>query len=317
MADSDTIQAPSPPGPAGEAPPEETFPIRTVARMTGVNPVTLRAWERRYGVISPHRTPSGHRLYSREQVDRVRRVVALQEQGMSVCQAAALVERECTQECAETAAAAGDAWEGYRRGVLGAIRCFDEAALDKVFNEVLGLFPVDAVTRRLVLPVLCQLGESWAAREAGVAEEHFFTMHLRGRLAARRRGRGAEGTGPMLVAACLPGERHELGLMLFCLAAQMRGYRVVLLGADTPVEDLPSVATRTAASAVLLSGSLDPGPRFFGRDLPALVATLDVPVFLGGAVSVEAADRVSEGGAVPLGDAIEPGLERLVREIKL
>lgn len=308
-----TVHSPQPP--RAETPPQELFPIRTVARMTGVNPVTLRAWERRYGLMAPHRTPSGHRMYSRTQVAQVRRVLGLLEQGMSICQAAALVEREAAGE--SPPGTPRDAWETYRQRALGAIRCFDEAALDTVFTEVLALFPVDAVTRRLVLPVLCQLGDSWATRDAGIAEEHFFTMHLRGRLAARRRGRGAEGTGPMLVAACLPGERHELGLMLFCLAAQMRGYRVVLLGADTPVEDLPSVATRTAASAVLLSGSLDPGPRFFGRDLPALVATLDVPVFLGGAVSVEAADRVSEGGAVPLGDAIEPGLERLVREIKL
>lgn len=316
MAETNTIHAPSPPGPAGKAPPEEAFPIRTVARMTGVNPVTLRAWERRYGVISPHRTPSGHRLYSREQVDRVRRVVALQEQGMSVCQAAALVERECTQECAETAATAGDAWEGYRRRVLGAIRCFDEAALDEVFNDVLGLFPVDAVTRRLVLPVLCQLGESWAAREAGVAEEHFFTMHLRGRLAARRRARGAEGAGPMLVAACLPGERHELGLLLFCLAAQMRGYRVTLLGPDMPLEELPTVACRTAAAGLVLSGSVDPGPRFFSRDLPALVEGAGIPVLVGGQVSVEAADPVAQAGAIPLGDAIEASLERLSREIR-
>lgn len=292
----------------------ELFPIRTMARMTGVRPGTLRAWERRYGLIEPTRTPSGHRLYSRAQVDRVRRVTALLEQGISIRQAAALVAREDADGHAPVTP--DDAWETCRQRALGAIRAYDEAALDVVFGEVLALFPVDTVTHRLVLPLLTELGESWATRDAGIAEEHFFTAHLRARLAARRRSGGAEGTAPVIVAACMPGERHDVGLVLFCLACQGRGYRVVLLGADMPLEELPSVVARTGAAALVLSGTVDPGGRVLTRDLGALTRTLKVPVFVGGPVSAQAADRLSEAGAFPIGDAIAPALERLARRIK-
>jgi DNA-binding transcriptional MerR regulator len=304
----------APPQEARRSALEELFPIRTMARMTGVNPGTLRAWERRYGLIEPTRTPSGHRLYSRAQVDRVRRVTALIEQGISIRQAAALVTREDADGVAP--GVPDDAWETFRHRALGAIRAYDEAALDAVFGEVLALFPVDTVTRHLVLPLLTELGDSWATRDAGIAEEHFFTAHIRGRLAARRRGQGAEGSGPVIVAACIPGEHHDIGLLMFCLACQGRGFRLVLLGPDMPTEDLPDVVARAGAAALVLSGTVDPGARFLTRDLATLIVSLKVPVFVGGPVSTLAADRVAEAGAVPLGEEIAAAVERLSRLVK-
>jgi len=292
---------------------EGVYPIRTVARLTGVTAVTLRAWERRYGLLTPERTPSGHRLYSAEQVERIQRVVQLLDQGMSISQAARRVRHEEAEDARSERGR--DVWAAYRERAIRAVRGFDDAGLHALFTEVLSLFPADVVTRRLVLPILEQLGAEWDAREAGVAEEHFFSSHLRNRLGARLQGRGA-GAGPVLVAACLPGERHELGLLLFCLAAEARGYRAVLLGPDMPPEQLAAVADRSGAAAVILSGAVDPGRRFFREVLPALVDRVRVPVFVGSRVSVTATDAVTRAGAVPLGDDIEPALDLLARRLK-
>jgi DNA-binding transcriptional MerR regulator len=303
-----------PESPADKSAGEGMYPIRTVARLTGVTAVTLRAWERRYGLPAPHRTPSGHRLYSPDQVERIRRVVQLLDQGMSVSQAAERVRREDAE--GERAERARDLWAGYRERAVRAVRGFDEAALQALFTEALSLFPPEAVTRGLVLPVLERLGAEWDAREAGVAEEHFFSSHVRNRLGARLHGLGAPHRGPVLLAACLPDERHELGLLLFCLAAEARGFAVVLLGPDMPLEQLATVADRTGAAAVVLSGSMDPGRRFLREALPALVADLRVPVFVGGGVSVSGAKAVSGAGAVPLGSDIDPALDRLTDRLK-
>jgi DNA-binding transcriptional MerR regulator len=293
---------------------EGMYPIRTVARLTGVAAMTLRAWERRYGLPVPHRTPSGHRLYSPEQVERIRRVVQLVDQGMSISQAAERVRREAAE--GERAEHGRDVWAEYRERAVRAVRAFDDPALGALFTEALSLFPAEVVTRRLVLPVLEQLGAEWDAREAGVAEEHFFSSHLRNRLGARLHGLGEGAGGPVLLAACLPGERHELGLLLFCLAAEARGFGVVLLGADMPLEELEIVADRTGAAALVLSGAVDPGRRFFRESLPALVARLRVPVFVGGALAAAATTAVTGAGAISLGTDIDSALDRLARELK-
>lgn len=293
---------------------EGMYPIRTMARMTGVAPVTLRAWERRYGLLTPHRTPSGHRLYSPDQVDRIQRVVQLLDTGMSISQAAERVRREAADEA--RAGQGRDTWVAYRERAVRAVRRFDDPALNALFAEALSLFPADVVTRRLVLPILEELGETWDTREAGISEEHFFSNHVRNRLGARLHQVGTPASGPVLLAACLPGEHHELGLLLFCLAAETRGYHPVLLGPDMPLDELAAVAERIGAAAIILSGAVDPGRRFFREALPGLVAHARMPVFVGNTISLKAADAITRAGATPLGNDIDPALDRLTRHLK-
>src|SRR5512135_3863982 len=158
------------------------LPIRTVATLTGVRPVTLRAWERRYGLIRPLRTRTGHRLYSQAQVDQIHEVLTLIAKGVPISQV--------PRALADTAQAraprgSGGAWARYRRRMAAAIARFDEAALDEAYEEALALHPVERVTRELLMPLLEELGERWSKVAGGVAEEHFFAVYLRNKLGAR------------------------------------------------------------------------------------------------------------------------------------
>ena len=286
----------------------DLYPIRTVSSLTGVNSVTLRAWERRYGLIKPQRTPKGHRLYSREDIDLINRILALLDKGVSIGQVRDALER---QEAATEEGAGGDAWSRYRGRMIAAIIRFDEADLEDTYNEALSLYPVSEVTRRLVIPLLRELGRRWETAEGSIAEEHFFGVYLRNKLGARFHHRTRNVRGPRILAACLPGEQHDIGLLLFALSAVTHDYRMVLLGGDLPLEEIPAAARRSGADCVVLSGSISPLPRIFEKELPALVKAVDLPVAIGGLASAKHRDAISRAGAVALGEDIEKGLARL------
>jgi len=286
---------------------EGQFPIRTVSSLTGVNAITLRAWERRYGLIKPIRTPKGHRLYTQNDIDLIQQVLELLDKGISIGQVKGYLEGKSEESAGETS---DDPWSNYQRRMLNAIVRFDTTALDQTYNDALSLYPIDLVTKRMILPLLKTLGIRWEEHEGSVAEEHFFGAYLRNKLGARFHHHVAQ-NGPVLVAACLPGEHHEIGLMLFCLSALNKGYRLVYLGADTPFAELTSPVIRSNADAVLLSGSVDPDMSHLGQGLAALVESVDVPVFVGGKCATRHTDVIEAAGATPLGTDISQGLRKI------
>lgn len=290
-------------------PREGLVPIRTVSSLTGVNPVTLRAWERRYGLIKPVRTPKGHRLYSMADVDLINQAVALLDGGMSISQVRqVLVPDEKANDKGEDEL---DVWTVYQRRLIQAIARFDAQVLDQIYNEALSLYPVDIVTSRLIIPLLRELGWRWEKTEGSVAEEHFFSVYLRNKLGARFHHRNRHLTGPKLVAACLTGEQHEVGILLFALAAADRDFRVVLLGANTPLEELPTVVERADCRAIILSGTVETPMETLRQDLARLVRAVQVPVFVGGKVSVRHPKELLSIGAVVLGDDLNMALRKI------
>ncbi|MGD8569488.1 MAG: MerR family transcriptional regulator [Gammaproteobacteria bacterium] len=293
---------------------EELYPIRTVSNLTGVNSITLRAWERRYGLITPIRTPKGHRLYTQNDIDLIQQVVDLLDRGISIGQVKDYLKGKSTQTRREQAS---DPWSNYQRRMLNAIVRFDTNALDQTYNDALSLYPIDLVTKHLILPLLKQLGIRWAENEGSVAEEHFFGAYLRNKLGARFHHHTAEQHGPLLVAACLPGEQHEVGLMLFCLSALDQGYRLVYLGADTPFEELTVPVERSNAAAILLAGSIDPDASVLDDGLTALVKSVEVPVFVGGKTAVKHTDDIVNAGAIPLGTDISQAIRKIEETITI
>ncbi len=287
----------------------ELYPIRTVATLTGVNPITLRAWESRYGLIEPVRTDSGHRLYTQEQIDLINRVVGMLDRGVRIGQVKAALEAEGDE--APGPAGGEGLWQRQFNHMIASVIRFDEAGLERTYGEALALYPIDEVTRNLLKPVLTELGRRWAAGEGSIAEEHFFAFYLRNKLGARFHHRHRPQDGPALLMTSFPEERHEIGLLLFALAANERGFRTVLLGADLPLEELPLAAKKSAVDAVLLSGFMKPDEPVLKRGLPDLVEQAGVPVMVGGQVSVVAADAIRKAGAEPLGTDVEKALDRL------
>lgn len=285
------------------------YPIRTVASLTGVNPVTLRAWERRYGLIKPRRTESGRRLYTQQDVDLIHRVLALLDEGVPIGQVKAVVAGQVHRD-AETI---GDRWAAARAQMVTAIARFDEDTLNELYNDALAQYPIDIVTRRLIVPLLDELGRRWQDSKGTVAEEHFFSVFLRNKLGARFHHQSAGAAGTRLFAACIPGEQHQIGLLLFGLAAQNHGFKPILLGADMPLAELPAAARRTRAAAIVLSSTIDDALQAQLKPLALLTEECRLPVFVGGPCAVTRHDEIKRAGAYPLGADISQGL-RLIEQ---
>ena len=289
---------------------QENYPMRTVAAITGVNPVTLRAWERRYGLIKPARTAKGHRLYSHRDIELVNRVVRLLDRGISISQVSSSLRADIAKP-AKTQQQSRDPWITYRERATDAVLCFDENHLDKLYNQALALYPIDIVTERLLIPVLITLGERWVNTEGSIAEEHFFGAFMRNKLGARFHHRHRHTTGKKLLVCCLPGEHHELGAMLFTLAANDHGFRLIYLGPDMPLHELALTARRAGCDGIMLSGSITPSEALLTVDLPGLVQDADCPVFLGGQSSVRCSADIERAGAIPVGTDIRTSMKRI------
>lgn len=291
---------------------EGLFPISTVSSLTGVNSVTLRAWERRYGLITPTRTQSGHRLYSESDVEHIKAILQLLDEGIAISR----VKEALRIVNGETDAATPAHWFDYQQEMLDGIHQFDEGVLDNVYNEAMSLYPVHVVTKQLLLPLLEKLGQTWMNSDTGVAEEHFFSTFMRNKLGARFHHRNLQNkNGPLLIAACLPGEQHEFGLLLFCLNAHERGYRIILLGSDMPLNQLASVAKRTRAEGIVLSGSVEADPAQLLINLKQVVNDSKVPVWVGGKTSQEYREEIQAAGATAIGTDHTVGLHSINKRL--
>ena len=289
---------------------EALFPIRTVSALTNVNSITLRAWESRYGLINPVRKSSGHRLYSQADVDIINRTVALLERGIRMAQVKAELSRQGSPVTSQEANAQ-DVWQKHINHMLSAVISFDESELDESYTEMLSIHPAKVVTARLLNPLFKQLGARWNNMTGSIAEEHFFGFYLRTKLGARHHHRIRHPQGPCLLLACLPGDQHEIGLLLLALAANERHFRTVILGADMPLEELSKAATKSGCMALVLSGTIQPAPEVFKKQLPKLVTASKVPVFVGGPCSLASSSIIESAGALVCGADVEIGLTKI------
>jgi methanogenic corrinoid protein MtbC1 len=167
------------------------------------------------------------------------------------------------------------------------------------------------VTKQLLLPLLEKLGKRWMKISTGVAEEHFFSVFMRNKLGARFHHQNRKNQGPRLIAACLPGEQHEFGLLLFTLAAHARGYQIVLLGADMPIQQLAEVVHRSNSDGIVLSGSIETDPTSLHKELLKLIEDSNVPVWVGGNTSEHLEQEIESSGATSLGKDLIVGLHQI------
>ncbi|GMG87243.1 MerR family transcriptional regulator [Biformimicrobium ophioploci] len=298
---------------------ERFYSIGAVTEMTGVTAATLRSWERRYGYIRPERRESGHRLYSRDQVERIQHIVQLLGQGIRIGQVQSHLDFLQEEADANRTAAqepVADIWDGRRQAMVFAVQAFNEGMLDAIYEEVLSVHSLNSVTQKLLIPVLLTLGNRWESGDGSVAEEHFFSCYLRNKLGARLHHKGAAPARFTILAACLPGELHELGLLMFASQAHESGIRVVMLGANTPLGNLNNVATKAGADAVVLSSSQSRVDCGLYKELKELAGRVQVPCFVGGVGAVEDGRIIKEIGCYPVGQDIDNGLAEILRTLE-
>lgn len=229
--------------------------IGELSRRTGVAPELLRAWERRYGLLRPARSEGGFRLYS----DSDERRIELMRDNLRSGLAAAEAARRALEGADELRAGAEDdrdrpELEDAAGRLTAALDAFDETRAQAALDELFAGFTVETVLASVLLPYLHTLGERWSSGDATVAQEHFASNLIRGRLLGLGRGWGSS-DGPRAVLACAPGELHDLGLIAFGLILSRRGWAITYLGPDTPVEDLAGTAERLKPDLVVVSAT--------------------------------------------------------------
>lgn len=215
-----------------------------------VRPELLRAWEKRYGLLQPARSERGFRLYSEADEWRVRLMQEKLRSGLSASEAAAEVarlERE-SMPPDETAEAPMEL-----AGQLGAaLEQFDEDRAHVVLDRLLGIYGLERAIREALMPYLREVGERWSRGEISVAQEHFASRLLEGRLLALARGWN-KGPGRRAILACPSGEQHTLPLICFGLVLRSRGWRNIYLGGDSPPSTVHMAADTVDADAIVLS----------------------------------------------------------------
>jgi DNA-binding transcriptional MerR regulator/methylmalonyl-CoA mutase cobalamin-binding subunit len=240
------------------------YTIKQAALRAGVSVPLLRAWERRYGIVSPERTRSGYRLYDDSAIARVRAMRLLIETGWSASQAAEEVLSKgvppVDRPAGRPSIAVGPEDAGEPRSAsertdafVDAAEALDEARLDTILDGMFALGTFELVVHEHVFPALRALGDAWAAGIVSVAAEHAASHAVLRRLAAafEAAGRGVP-SRPVLVGLP-PGSRHELGAIAFATAIRRRGLPVVYLGADVPVDAWNAAVKQTDAQAVVLA----------------------------------------------------------------
>jgi MerR family transcriptional regulator, light-induced transcriptional regulator len=231
--------------------------IGELSRRLGVSDHVLRAWERRYGLLRPVRSAGGFRLYSEADLDRVRRMQAHLAQGLSAAQAA----RAAIDDDRAGRTAPDTSEVDHRDGLADAAHAlrlaldqFDEPAAHALLDRLLSTLTVETVLRDVVLPYLHELGERWERGAVSVAQEHFASNVVRGRLASLGRGWG-HGHGPRAVLACVPGELHDIALLAFGIVLNRNGWRIGYFGASTPLDDLVTMAGTEHTDLVVLTAT--------------------------------------------------------------
>jgi MerR family transcriptional regulator, light-induced transcriptional regulator len=226
--------------------------IGELSRRSGVSVELLRAWERRYGVLQPQRSAGGLRLYSARDLDRVQAMQRHMHDGLAAREAAALVVDEAVAVPPPRTTAPPFEPARARAELGNALEAFDEPAAQAILDALLSVATLGALLAEVVMPYLRDVGDRWERGEMSVAQEHFATNVLRGRLLGLARGWG-RGDGPRALLACPEGERHDLGLIAFGLSLRERGWRIDYLGPDTPVESVEEAAERTDPAVIVLS----------------------------------------------------------------
>ena len=194
--------------PAAEPDIEGLYPIREVARLTGINPVTLRAWERRYGLIEPKRTESGHRLYSMTDIETVRQVQGWIERGVSVSKVGELLARRAELDRAESTPQA-DEYAQWQSRISEALNAFDERELERLYGQIFSSYPPQIVFNDVFMPLWQHLLRQ--QDEFGRTSEWLLLdSFLRGRVLQRLNMQGATEHAQGVVLVGLPELCHEL-----------------------------------------------------------------------------------------------------------
>ena len=286
------------------------YPIREVARLTGINPVTLRAWERRYGLIEPKRTESGHRLYSVTDIESIRLILGWLERGVAVSKVAQLLANTKPADNPQPEASEYGEWQSR---ISGALTAFNESELERLYGQIYSSYPVEVVFQGIFLPLWQQLSKVQDVF-GRTSEWLMLDGLLRGRVQHRLQLQVADARQCVMVVA-MPELCRELELLVAGLLLTRNDRVVRVLAIGQPLEELSLVCEKLEPEAVVLYASHALGTAHHRR-LMRLAQTLDCSVSLAGAGSNVAQEALAGSSIGCLGSEALLMNQRLDADLK-
>lgn len=289
-------------------------PIGVVARRTGLKPDLIRAWERRYGAVTPGRTDTRRRFYSDEDVERLlllRRVVSTgrgisQVAGLSTEELETLVESEAsagmqTPAAAQDAGAAGDDLaEAFLGRCVGAAQRLDMRELEMQIERASVAFSRTSLIEKVLVPLMHRIGDLWHQGTLRPLHEHMASAVVRSFVGALYGSHQPELSAPHMVITTPSRQHHELGALMAAASASGEGWQVTYLGPELPPEEIAAAALQKGARAVALSLTYPPDDPMLTDDLRRLRRLLGSRTLLlvGGRAAPSYAGVLSEIGAL-------------------
>ena len=295
------------------------YPIKVVSQMTGLSVHVIRAWEKRYNVVVPERTDTNRRLYSEEEIEKLRLLNEAVQNGhniggianISIQELKSILHQEKRTALKGVSEELTSDVDSLLSSCIEAVKAYDRKELETILLKASSKLSQPALIENLVVPLVYKIGDLWHEGIIRVANEHLATASIRSFLANMIEQNEPSENAPIIISATPRGQDHELGAMIVGVTAAPLGWKVIYLGPNLPVEEIAAVADSLEAKVVALSIVYPGDDQQLKLDLHNLKRILpqSTSVIIGGRVAAEYSDTIDEIGATYIKDTKQLRLE--------
>jgi len=301
---------------------EPKYTIKVVSERTGVRPVTLRAWERRYDLLDPNRLNNNYRLYSDRDIQVIRWITHRLDDGLSISTAVReyqtlrkdMIWPEALPSVLppERSQIPGHPPDYYANKLFEALIAHNEAEARRILETVQSMFDLKVIFFDIFSPCLYEIGEAWFRGEIRIATEHFASALIRGILMQLLQAFPVYGQAPKLLIGCGPEEFHEIAALMLAVLLRREGYQVEYLGTDLPAEDLVFYAEDVEPEMIILSVGSDLSARSVAKMQSKLDKLPSKPKLgFGGRYFNQNPSAISQISGIFLGNSVEEAIQKV------
>lgn len=293
---------------------EGLYPIRTVSEVSGVNSITLRAWERRYDLFKPKRSPKGHRLYSDKDIQRVHQVLALLDKGVSIGRVAKALKADQTVSNLPTLSAVNSESIEYKEfteiqssqcqdELFEKIRTYDIFQLESFHHDLLSKYSIESISLNLIIPVLKLLDDNAKQLPSISSEYNFYRIFILYRIGGLCLKTSINNRGKKLLLMGLANEHCDVELLLFAMPLLQRGYQIVTLGCNVSLDSIPMSLLSSNAEGLMIYSDINKSDSLSTKTLETIVNNVNQPVFITEQSSDIQKKQLQESGVIILPSA--------------
>ena len=300
---------------------EPKFTIKNVFTQTGIRPVTLRAWERRYEILNPHRSDNRYRLYSERDVAILRWIKSRVDNNTPISSAVqelrTMLKTGIFPEAIPTAPTILPARRDtppsqYARQLYQALIAHDESRASDLLREAQALFDLNTICVNVITPALADIGNDWYNGKVRITTEHFASALIRGKLLTLLQAYPTKRSAAYLLVGCAPTEQHEISSLMFAVMLRAAGYRVEYLGPDIPIDDLVEYAAEEHPDMVILTATMEESALELKRAQEKLGKIKQAPLFgYGGQIFSQKPELRKVVPGHFLGESMEQALQNM------